>query len=343
MFSIRGVIMNELIYGENTGVGYKVFLPDWTTKNGNLSLFEVGKEYIHDSEIELCKSGFHFCENLIYCFKYYDWDICNKVALIHFDKSTYHSGNDKSVCKKLYIVRELDWNEVYKICNTGLNCTGHGNSGHRNSGHRNSGDRNSGHSNSGHRNSGDRNSGDRNSGHRNSGDRNSGHSNSGHGNSGDSNSGHGNSGHRNSGDRNSGHGNSGDSNSGHRNSGNWNSGNWNSGNWNSGLFNTETSRISIFDKQSNMSFNEVYECEWYKYLTNLSFTLNTFVFESQMSDEEKKLNPHYVTLGGYMKTLSYKESWAIALNGITEQEKELLRSIPNWNAEKFFEITGVKI
>jgi hypothetical protein len=59
-----------------------------------------------------------------------------------------------------------------------------------------------------------------------------------------------------------------------------------------------------------MSFNEVYECEWYKYLTNLSFTLNTFVFESQMSDEEKKLNPHYVTLGGYMKTLSYKESWA---------------------------------
>jgi hypothetical protein len=44
-----------------------------------------------------------------------------------------------------------------------------------------------------------------------------------------------------------------------------------------------------------------------------------------------------------MKTLSYKESWAIALNGITEQEKELLRSIPNWNAEKFFEITGVKI
>jgi HlyD family secretion protein len=30
-------------------------------------------------------------------------------------------------------------------------------------------------------------------------------------------------------------------------------------------------------------------------------------------------------------------------SNLAEQEKELLRSIPNWNAEKFFEITGVKI
>ena len=62
-----------------------------------------------------------------------------------------------------------------------------------------------------------------------------------------------------------------------------------------------------------------------------------------MSKEEKEKYSHYITLGGYLKTLTYKESWAIALKNISENEKNILRSIPNWDAEKFYEITGVRV
>ena len=300
--------MSELIYGDNTKVGYKVFLPDWRSGSGDLPPFEVGVEYVHNGKIEICESGFHYCENLIDCFEYYDWDIENKVCLIHVDGSVSMSKGNKSVTSKFTIIRELDWNEVFKVCNTGLNCTGN----------RNSGNRNSGNMNSGNRNSGDRNSGDRNSGNWNSGN-------------------------WNSGNMNSGNMNSGDRNSGNWNSGNWNSGNWNSGNWNSGYLNSKDALCYILDAPSNLTNAIAIRTEWFKFLINLNFPLNEFIFESDMTDSEKEKFPHYITLGGYLRTLTYKESWEIALKNISEKEKDILRSIPNWDAEIFYEITGVRI
>ncbi|HNH07735.1 MAG TPA: hypothetical protein PK683_04480 [Leptospiraceae bacterium] len=250
--------MSDLIYGHNTKVGYKVFLPDWKSKSGDLPPFEVGKEYTHDGELEICKSGFHYCENLIDCFNYYEWDIRNKVCLIHVDDSVSMSAGEKSVTGKFTIIRELDWNEVFKLCNTGLNCTGYGNSGNGNSGNGNSGD-------------------------------------------------------------------------------------WNSGYWNSGFFNSKTPVCSIFDDPTNLTHDDVFKSEWYLYLRNLYFPLNIFVLEEKMSKKEKEKYPHCVTLGGYLKTLTYKEAWGIALKDISENEKNILRSIPNWDAEKFYEITGVRI
>ena len=270
--------MSELIYGDNTKVGYKVFLPDWRSGSGDLPPFEVGVEYVHNGKIEICESGFHYCENLIDCFEYYDWDIENKVCLIHVDGSVSMSKGNKSVTSKFTIIRELDWNEVFKVCNTGLNCTGNRNSGNRNSGNMNSGNRNSG-----------------------------------------------------------------DRNSGNWNSGNWNSGNWNSGNWNSGYLNSKDALCYILDAPSNLTNAIAIRTEWFKFLINLNFPLNEFIFESDMTDSEKEKFPHYITLGGYLRTLTYKESWEIALKNISEKEKDILRSIPNWDAEIFYEITGVRI
>ena len=348
-----------MTYGSNTRIGYKVFTPDWKSKSGNLPAFEVGKEYFHDGQVKICESGFHFCENLIDCFEYYDWDINNKVALIHWDTSNPSDTDGKKTCSdKFYIVRELDWSEVFKICNSGLNNTGHSNSGDWNSGNRNignsnSGNWNSGNWNSGNWNSGNWNSGHSNSGHSNSGNRNSGNRNSGNWNSGNRNSGNWNSGNWNSGNRNSGNRNSGNWNSGNRNSGNWNSGNrnsgdrnsgnWNSGNRNSGFFNSSKPSVRIFNADSGLTFDEVYESRWYKFLSNLSFPLNAFVYESEMDDSEKEKFPHFKTLGGYLKTLSYKESWQIVLKDITQNQIELIKSIPNFSSDIFYEITGVML
>jgi hypothetical protein len=195
------------------------------------------------------------------------------------------------------------------------------------SGIANTGKDNSGYSNSGHSNSGHYNSGDSNSGHRNSGDSNSGDSNSGHYNSGDSNSGNYNSGH---------------SNSGHRNSGHYNSGDYNSGNYNSGSFCTDKNPVIwLFDKPTNMRASD-----WNSHIVhsiiNSNFTLTKWVILEEMTESEIKENPNAKTTKGVLKTYSYKEAWKNLWDKISESEKQVFLDLPNFDADKFEEITGIK-
>ena len=140
--------------------GYKVFNPDWTCRGKQ---YACPGKFEEDVELSVCGRGMDFCGCLADCFKYYDFDPNNKAAeVVAYGKVVME--NDKYVTDKLEIIREIPWEEVIKLVN----------SGDRNSGNRNSGDCNSGDYNSGNRNSGDCNSGNCNSGNYNSGDRNSG-------------------------------------------------------------------------------------------------------------------------------------------------------------------------
>ena len=164
-----------------TGVvkGFKVFNPDWTCNpNGKPFQYEVGGIYEEDVKPMVCDRGFHFCEKAADCFNYYQFNPENKVAEV-IALGEVDSDGTKSCTNKIQIVREIPWQELLEIVNTGKGCTGlcnsgDWNSGDWNSGNRNSGNRNTGLCNSGNRNSGDWNSGDWNSGNRNSGDCNSG-------------------------------------------------------------------------------------------------------------------------------------------------------------------------
>jgi hypothetical protein len=155
--------------------GYKVFNSDWTC--GGFK-YEVGETYEHKGDISICKGGFHFCREIAKCFNYYDFNPKNKVAEIEA-LGNVESDDDKSVTDKIKIVREISWEEMLRLANSGEGNTGIENCGNWNSGNCNSGNRNSGNCNSGNWNSGNWNSGDWNSGNRNSGNWNSGNCNSG--------------------------------------------------------------------------------------------------------------------------------------------------------------------
>ena len=145
-----------------TGVvkGFKVFNPDWTCNpNGKPFQYEVGGIYEEDVKPMVCDRGFHFCEKAADCFNYYQFNPDNKVAEV-VALGEVDSDGTKSCTNKIQIVREIPWQELLEIVNTGKGCTGLCNSGDCNSGNRNSGNRNSGDCNSGDCNSGDWNSGD---------------------------------------------------------------------------------------------------------------------------------------------------------------------------------------
>ena len=174
--------------------GYKVFGPGWICDPaGTPFQYAVGETYEMEEVPIVCERGFHFCERAVDCFNYYGFDPKNKVAEIEA-LGDIDSDGSKSCTNKIHIIREIPWQEILDLVNTGNGCTGMGNSGNWNSGDRNSGNWNSGNWNNGNWNSGNRNSGDCNSGNRNSGDWNSGDRNSGNRNSGDWNSGDRNSG-----------------------------------------------------------------------------------------------------------------------------------------------------
>ena len=152
--------------------GYKAFLSDMTTNHGDNTVYEVGKTYTVEGEIKICENGYHFCKKCVDVYDYYSKPC--RICEVSVTGAVQTQGN-KSVGRRLKILRELTADEISSLCNSG-----DWNSGNCNSGNCNSGDWNSGNCNSGNCNSGNWNSGDCNSGNCNSGNWNSGNCNSGY-------------------------------------------------------------------------------------------------------------------------------------------------------------------
>jgi hypothetical protein len=84
--------------------GFKAFNSEFQCLNFQ---FEVGKEYEIQGELELCKNGFHFCENPFEVWNYYP--PTSRFAAV-IGENVIGDGN-KSVCSKIRIERELTLNE----------------------------------------------------------------------------------------------------------------------------------------------------------------------------------------------------------------------------------------
>jgi hypothetical protein len=184
----------------------------------------------------------------------------------------------------------------------------------------------------------------------NSDNRNTGSWNTGNWNTGNMNTGSCNTGNRNTGSWNTGECNTGECNTGHCNTGNMNTGNWNigdcnTGDWNAtnyscGVFCTEPQKILIFDKPSDWTLEDW----WYSEACELLSQIQTvfWVSSNNMTAQEKEFHPEHETTGGYLKTIPLKEAaqkWWDALN---EEQKNVIRSMPNFDAEKFYKITGIR-
>ncbi|WP_455819197.1 pentapeptide repeat-containing protein [Clostridium butyricum] len=293
--------------------GFKVFKSDWTCKGYQ---YEVGKTFKHNGNIELCGSGFHFCQKASDCFNYYGFDSSNKVAEV-LATGLVESSDDKSVTDELIIVREIPWTELLTIVNEGKDCTGLCNTGDRNTGDWNTGDCNTGDCNTGNWNTGNRNTGNWNTGDWNTGD-------------------------RNTGDCNTGDCNTGDRNTGDCNTGDCNTGDCNTADFSTGVFCAQEEKIKIFDKQSDLTYGE-----WMgsraRNIIYWNMETAVWVYEENMSAEEKEQYPTYKTTGGYLKVFSYKEAWSNLWNNLTDSEKQEIKNIPNFDSEKFEYITGIKV
>ena len=336
--------------------GYKVFNSDWTCRGFQ---YEVGKIFEEDVTPSCCDRGFHFCLKASDCFNYYKFCSDNKVAeVVALGDVDYADANTKCCTNRIRIVREIPWDEVLRIVNEGKDCTGlcntgdwntgDWNTGNRNTGNQNTGDWNTGNRNTGNQNTGDWNTGNRNTGNQNTGDwntgnRNTGDCNTGNRNTGDCNTGDCNTGNRNTGNQNTGDWNTGNRNTGNRNTGNQNTGDWNRSSFNAGCFNTEEQKVTMFNKPSDWTYRQWLNSDARYLLNQIPKSVVEWVCSSDMTDEEKAAHPTHETTGGYLKVLDESECGQLWWDGLNEQQREVIFSLPNFDPDIFEQCTGIKV
>ena len=126
------------------------------------------------------------------------------------------------------------------------------------------------------------------------------------------------------------------------NTGNCNTGNWNKSSFNTGCFNTEERNIFLFNKPSDWSYQDWLHSEVRHLLNQIPKNVVEWVYSDDMTDEEKTEHPTHECTGGYLKVLDESECGQIWWDSLTDRQKEIIRSIPNYNKEIFEQITGIK-
>ena len=132
-------------------------------------------------------------------------------------------------------------------------------------------------------------------------------------------------------------------NTGNRNTGDWNTGDWNKSSFNTGCFNTEEQKIMLFNKPSDMTYREWLVSDARYLLNQIPKDVVEWVHEKDMTDEEKATYPTYKTTGGYLKVLDESECGQIWWDGLSEYQKNIIKSMPNFDAEIFEQCTGIKV
>ena len=91
---------------------YKGFNKDMTCRGYQ---FEEGKTYTHDGDVELCKSGFHACENPLDCFSYYNpaESIFREVEME--EVSPERKGDSKAAGKTIKIGARISFGKMVQI------------------------------------------------------------------------------------------------------------------------------------------------------------------------------------------------------------------------------------
>lgn len=68
-----------------------------------------------------------------------------------------------------------------------------------------------------------------------------------------------------------------------------------------------------------------------------------WVYSNKMTEEEKEQHPEYETTGGYLKKRNKSECNQLWWDNLSDCNKNVIKSLPNFNAKIFKEITGIDI
>ena len=131
---------------------------------------------------------------------------------------------------------------------------------------------------------------------------------------------------------------------GYRSTGNYSTGyrstgDFSASNNSTGHFSTIDGQPSFFDKPFNGTWDEANNLIPYVHLKLGSY----WVDSSEMTEQQKLDHPSHETTGGVLLTYNhtYHQAWAIAWSEMHPATRERFLNLPNFDAEKFQQITGI--
>ena len=126
------------------------------------------------------------------------------------------------------------------------------------------------------------------------------------------------------------------------NTGDWNTGDWNSTSFSSGFFNSQEQPLYIFNKPTSIKRNELLDLKGLSVL-KWNYENNWWIYSENMTEEEKRNHPEHKTTGGYLKTVDFKTACKMMWDKLDDDEKQAVKELPNFDADVFEEITGIKV
>ena len=98
----------------------------------------------------------------------------------------------------------------------------------------------------------------------------------------------------------------------------------------------------MFDKDSNWTYSDWYNSKAYSIMSTCPHTHSIYIDDYNMTTKEKENHPEYKTIGGYIKTITVtvkdRQKW---WNDLSTSDKEVIKSLPNFDADKFCECVGI--
>ena len=131
-------------------------------------------------------------------------------------------------------------------------------------------------------------------------------------------------------------------NTGNRNTGNRNTGDWNSTSFSSGFFNSEEQELFFFNKPTSLKRDELSNLKGLIVL-RWNYENNWWIYSENMTEEEKRNHPEHETTGGYLKNVDFKTACKMMWDKLDDDEKQAVKELPNFDADVFEEITGIKV
>ena len=98
----------------------------------------------------------------------------------------------------------------------------------------------------------------------------------------------------------------------------------------------------MFNKPSDWSYRDWLNSDARYLLNQIPKNVVEWIYSEDMTDEEKAEHPTHETTGGYLKVLDESECGQIWWDGLSDEQKEIIRGIPNYDKEIFEQITGIK-
>lgn len=100
---------------------------------------------------------------------------------------------------------------------------------------------------------------------------------------------------------------------------------------------------SNINKPSDWTYNDWLRSEARCILSNIPKNIVKWIYSKDMTDEEKAEHPTHETTGGYLKVLDESECAQVWWNDLTDYDKNIIKSIPNFDADIFEQCTGIRI